>query len=417
MPFSKKSQKFMNYFLSDIDDYLQKLNKHQQRYQDMILGKIYKDIYNSDVFISSLTHRGGITRKKIMIYKSENIPKSTLMDSKYVPHNIKKHINIYSKMYLHYSCTIFSRKVNIYIILFKNDDEAQLKYCNEMVKQMLMWLRMAFLYSPAYCGKNIKILIFLTPFKKILPVSTTNILSTKHCNSAVTTSCAKNGEIVIFRREEWFKVFIHETFHALGLDFSAFSCEHLHYKIKKIFPIQSEINIYEAYTEFWAAVLNCLFCAYDLLDDKLDKQDFLLYSHFCIQFERIFSLFQLIKILNFMGISYNNLYEKTECSATARKYLYKEDTNVFAYYVIKNILLYHYTDFLDWCDKNNINTLRFDRYDNNLNKFFLFLEKKYKDPKFLVDIGNMQTFHFKTKKNGNYKNLLNTTRMTICEME
>ena len=416
MPFSKKSQNFMNYFLTDVDDYLQNLNKHQQQHQDMVLGKIYKDIYNSDIFISSLKRRRHLTRKKIMIFKAENIPSSSLMDSKYIPADIAKYIKIYSKMYLHYSCTIFSRKIDIYIILFK-DGHSQLKYCNDMVHQMLMWLRMSFLYSPSYCGKNIKILIFLTSYTKKLPTSTINILGTNNCNSAVTTSCAKNAEIVIFRREEWFKVFIHETFHALGLDFSSFPCEHLNYKIKKIFPIKSEINLYEAYAEFWATIINCLFCAYDLLDNKLDKSDFLLYSHFCIQFERIFSLFQLIKILNFMGISYKNLYEKTECSATARKYLYKEDTNVFAYYIIKNILLYHYTDFLDWCEKNNINTLRFDRYDNNLNKFFIFIDKKYKDKGFLVDIDKMQTFHRKMRKKPNYKNLLNTTRMTICEME
>ena len=99
-----------------------------------------------------------------------------------------------------------------------------------------------------------------------------------------------------------------------------------------------------------------------------------------------------------MGISYKNLYEKNECSTTARKYLYKEDTNVFAYYIIKNILLYHYTDFLDWCEKNNINTIRFDRYDNNLNKFFIFIDKKYKNKGFLDNIDKMQTFYLKTKK-------------------
>ena len=249
----------MNYFLTDVDDYLQKLNKHQQQQQDIVLGKIYKDIYNSDIFISNLKRRGYLSRKKVIILKAENIPTSNLMDSIYIPYNITQHIRIYSKMYLHYSCTIFSRKIDIYIILFKNNGKQQLKYCDEMVHQMLIWLRISFLYSPSYCGKNIKILIFLTAFKKALPTDTISILGTNNCNSAVTTSCTTNAEIVIFRSEEWFKVFIHETFHTLGLDFSSFPCEHLNYKIKKIFPIKSEINIYEAYTEFWATIIHCLF--------------------------------------------------------------------------------------------------------------------------------------------------------------
>ena len=35
-----------------------------------------------------------------------------------------------------------------------------------------------------------------------------------------------------------------------------------------------------------------------------------------------------------MGISYENLYKTEEVSFVARKYLYKEETNVFSYYII-----------------------------------------------------------------------------------
>ena len=31
------------------------------------------------------------------------------------------------------------------------------------------------------------------------------------------------SEIIIFRNEEWFKVFVHETFHLFGVDFSNMS--------------------------------------------------------------------------------------------------------------------------------------------------------------------------------------------------
>ena len=79
---------------------------------------------------------------------------------------------------------------------------------------------MAFLYSPALCGKSIKIILFDTTLKKILPQSLIDILGAEHCNSAVTTTCSQKGDIIIYRREEWFKVFIHETFHLLCLDFA-----------------------------------------------------------------------------------------------------------------------------------------------------------------------------------------------------
>ena len=183
-------------------------------------------------------------------------------------------------------------------------------YYDTMVHQMLMWLRIAFLYSPQYCGKNIKVYLYYTPFKKNIPLSLMDVLGTEHCNSAVTTSCTLDGVIVIYRKEEWFKVFVHESFHTLGLDFSTFSCRALNAKLSHLFPINSKMNAFEAYSEFWATIINCLFCAYNLLDNKVNEDDFLLYADFCIQFERIFALFQMVKILNFIGITYQHLFER-----------------------------------------------------------------------------------------------------------
>ena len=35
-------------------------------------------------------------------------------------------------------------------------------------------------------------------------------------------------------------------------------------------------------------------------------------------------------------------------------HLYEEKTNVFAYYILKTILLYNYDEFIELCDKENI---------------------------------------------------------------
>ena len=415
MFFSNLSRKNMNFFLDHIDKYIQYPTPTEQIQQDIILGKIYKDMYNSDIFVTNLIKRHQLLKKTRFIHKTKDIPSSTLLDSKYISVSIRDYIEKNSVMYLHYTCTIFNKIINIYIVLFKKIPDSNISYYDEMVSKMLIWLRIAFLYSPTYCGKDLKVILYLTHFKKELPLKTIDILGAEHCNSAVTTTCSAKGDIIIYRKEEWFKVFIHETFHALGLDFSTFSCSNIHYKLSQLFPINSEYNVYEAYAEFWATIINCLFCAYELLDDKLDEKDFLLYSDFCIQFERIFSLFQLVKILHFMGISYKDLYENSSVSQIARKYLYKEKTNVFSYYIIKNLLLYHYSSFLKWCNNNNINTLRFDKYDNNLNKFYTFIQQRYKDNEYLNDIKSMR-LHFGLKKK-NKKKIYDTMRMTLCEWE
>ena len=65
-------------------------------------------------------------------------------------------------------------------------------------------------------------------------------------------------------------------------------------KIKQIFPIESEFNIFEAYSEFWAVVLNCALISFNNAKNN-NLEDFLLYMDFCIQIEIMFSLFQINK--------------------------------------------------------------------------------------------------------------------------
>ena len=417
MHFSENSRTFMNFFLNDVDNYLKKHNPKQQRQQDIIIKKLYTDMYNSDTFIKLLMKQKRFKKQQKIIGENIKVPAPSLLTSNYVPDVIKRYIEENSKAYMHYTCRMFNRSISIYIVVFHRITMGNVILYDKMVHQMLMWLRIAFLYSSQYCVKNLKIYLYCTPFKKQIPLELMEVLGPEHCNSAVTTSCPLDGAIVVYRKEEWFKVFIHESFHTLGLDFSTFSCQKLNAKLAKLFPIKSEINAFEAYSEFWATIINCLFCAYDLLDDKLNDKDFLLYSDFCIQFERIFALFQMVKILNFMGVSYQHLFEKNEISDVARRYLYKENTNVFSYYIIKCILLYNYDAFLKWCEKNNINTLRFDRYDNNMNKFYSFIESHYNNPLFLADYRKMRTFYIKNKSNKQMARLFDTMRMTICELD
>ena len=155
-------------------------------------------------------------------------------------------------------------------------------------------------------------------------------------------ACQEKGEILIFREEEWEKVLIHETMHAMCLDFSGLDYLNLKNKMKNIFKIKSDFEISESYTESWATILNCCFISYNLLDDTNDIENFLLFTDFCIQLERMFSLFQMIKMLHFMGLRYQNLYKVDAVSSSFRKILYKEDTNVLSYYVIKTITRYDY---------------------------------------------------------------------------
>ena len=52
-----------------------------------------------------------------------------------------------------------------------------------------------------------------------------------------------------------------------------------------------------------------------------------------------------------------------------RKNLYREDTNVFSYYILTAILLNDYYGFMRWCEKNNIGFIRFNSTEKNLRDF------------------------------------------------
>jgi hypothetical protein len=123
------------------------------------------------------------------------------------------------------------------------------------VKWINTWLQVATLYAKSDCSKTVTVYLYLTDLKKVLPEKGGIALNPVNANTAFTTSCQPKTEIILYRREEWFKVFIHESFHNLGLDFAG---ENVKETLFPIFPIQSEFKLFETYTEMWAELMNII---------------------------------------------------------------------------------------------------------------------------------------------------------------
>ena len=96
---------------------------------------------------------------------------------------------------------------------------------------------------------------------------------------------------------------------------------------------------------------------------------------------------------------------------------YKENTNVFCYYIIKTILLVYYDDFLKWCNLNNTNILKFEKRGANLLRFYNFIKSKYSSDYFIKSVDKMEKIFIKKKKSVSKSSLLlnKTVRMSICE--
>jgi hypothetical protein len=313
---------------------------------------------------------------------------------------------------LNYQVQFIERNINI-IFVVKN--RVNKKKYDEYVNYMLVWLYLVSHYSNQFCFSSITIYVYHTIFLKTIPKTQIDTLDIKNINTAFTTTCPKSSEIVIFREEEWFKVFIHETMHNFALDFSDMDVSRCHNKILQLFPVNSEVNLFEAYTEFWARIMNIIFCSY--INAK-KEEDILTNIELFMQIERTYSSFQMNKVLNYMGLDYSKLYLKNKHVEKIRNEKYKENTNVLSYYILTNILLYNYQEFFIWCYENNTNSIiQFNKTQANLMKLCDFIEGHYKTRSMIQSIKccNNLLVHLKQTNNKDYNFLIENLRMTICE--
>jgi hypothetical protein len=239
-----------------------------------------------------------------------------------------------------------------------------------------------------HCSKSLSIYFYMTPFKKLLPDSKSVVLSREHINTGLTYQCVENNTICVYRREEWFKVFIHELFHAYGTDMKiSFS--------QDVFKIDEKVMVGESYVEFWAVYFNSMIIAFHLtktINSQQRNKKFSEYLAKIIRAERIFSLIQVNKILRYNGINYLDLFKKNK---------YREKTNIFAYFIIKSILLFHYSDFIHQCYKNNK-----DKYTVGNDAFIKdFINKYCKNMAYRKYLKILNVDYMKT-----------TLRMTIMEL-
>ena len=427
MKLTNKSKQFLSFFTNN--KYIHHIKNTPVT--NNILLKIYYDILNSYKYLQSIKKNDTYEYEITKIQNALEITKPKNFNYRSFPQVIREHIDDLSFSEISYSFSLFNRNIKIIFVVEDPNIELKIKTYNKYVDSIIMWLHILNLYSSKQCANELVIYFYFTSLEKKLPESNIQILDEKHVNTAFTTTCPKDSEIVIFRREEWFKVFIHETFHNFGLDFSDMNNDNCHNYLLNIFKVKSFVNSYEAYTEFWAEIINALFCSfYSLKEKDIEKggsnneKDFLSNAEFFINFERCYSFFQLVKVLDFMGLSYEDLYFNRTESRLLRETLYKEKTNVLSYYVIKTVMMNNYPSFLSWCNKNNLSLIAFKKTIANQKRFCEFIEKNYKSASMLENINNSELFleQLKKKKNNAAINskmkhfLLTNLRMTICEL-
>ena len=397
------------------------INKvHQTKRTDSIVSELYNDIYQSYKYLLNLKQKGNyynVTTKKITT--ASQISKPQNFNSNSFPDIVRSHIDELIMSEITYNFSLYGRNIKVIFMIEEDNVESELETYNGYVDAIIMWIYILNQYASKQCVNTLVVYLYFTSLEKNLPDSNILILDEINVNTAFTTTCPKDSEIVVFRKEEWFKVFIHETFHNFGLDFSDMNNDYVNNCILNIFKVNSQVNLYESYTEFWAEIMNASFCSFFSTKEKTNFDDFLSNFEIFINFERTFSFFQLVKTLNFMGLTYKDLYSTTEQSHILRENLYKEKTNVLSYYIIKTILINNYQGCLYWCKTNNFSLLQFNKTPLNQKEFCKFIEKNYKTSSMLNGIVDTQSFLKeinKKKKKINLNYVLSNLRMSICEL-
>lgn len=398
--------------LLDISKQLKDFLKHNFIDNDLFSNN-FRFSTTSHSFVSNiiklmLESQDIIKNMNIDLKQIDNIPKG--YDFNYIPNDISQVIeNAENNCYI-YSFELLNKKYQIaFICPIKNKKRDLLK----RIHKIIMWLYVANHYASKKCSQKMNIYIYFTHIKKVLPTSEKTI-NRENANTAFTTICQTITEINIYREEEWFKVLIHETFHNLGLDFSELDDKSSRNAILKIFPIHSEVKLFETYCELWAELINILFISFDSIAENNSKtiENIIKKSEKMITYEILFSLFQSVKIIHFMGLEYKDLYENSEKAKKSRTIKYKENTNVFSYYILKSLLFFKLNHFIEWCTIHNNSSLNFNKNEENVLKFCNLIRENYRDSKYLNTIDKIQNW-FKQNNKCNYE--CKTLRMSLYE--
>jgi len=310
---------------------------------------------------------------------------------------------------------------NISIIFYADSDKSfmETKWLKCMQK-IYIWLHMAGKYASSKCSRNLVIYMYLTPVKKTMPHDTSTVIDRSHANTAFTTACTGTTEIHIYREEEWFKVFIHETFHSLGLDFATMNTSGIESKINEIYGLGKHVNdirLYESYTETWAELIHtCMMVHYQMIYYKGNENSKTM-GHFAekvrdyLCYEITFSMIQCTKILRHYGLCYRDLCDASRRDAVCKKY--RESTPVFSYYVVKSLLLFFADDFIEWNMTHNHGSFDFTKTDKNVNAYIAFIDEHRTNATYCRIMSEIDTL---------YRNIMNiqstgsiTMRMTLYE--
>lgn len=305
-------------------------------------------------------------------------------NNNFFPDAIQHHVLNEPGMAITYKFSVGNRKVVLHFVEFNTRTQPSNHNpgFDAHAKRVCALMHLVSMHaSRPTCSSALSIYIYMTEFKKLFPTKKGEVIDTEHANTGMSYHCTRTNDVVVYRKEEWFKVLIHELFHAMGLSFIESDMPKgvdraMQGMLRKMYSISHPVRIYETYCEIWARILNVVFdCFVDTdanpvygTSDNGTSTEFRVFME-CVM-EGLgenarFAQHQCAKLLRYADISHDVIATPTENNRAIVAEKYRENTNVFAYYVLTHILLHSPTEFMAWCYQNN----RLTKTDNGIMQF------------------------------------------------
>jgi hypothetical protein len=294
-------------------------------------------------------------------------------DSDFFPDEIRGHIMNEPGVSITYNFRAGGRSVTLHFVEFNTQpNQLDMLQMQTHARRVCALLHLVSLHANRNtCSARLSVYIYLTDFEKRFPTQQGLPLDAEHANTGMSYHCVRTNDVIVYRREEWFKVLIHELFHAFGLSFIESDMPPgvdaaMQAMLQKMYAISHPVRIYETYCEIWARILTVLFdCFAD--DDtqsnlgtnssnaitELQLQVFMDCAMEGLEANARFARQQCAKLLRYADLSYAILATPTEENRAIVAEKYRENTNVFAYYFLTCVLLHSPDEFMGWCYKNN----------------------------------------------------------------
>ena len=198
-----------------------------------------------------------------------------------------------------------------------------------------------------------------------------------HINSAYSDVFTTTPNIVIFRREEWQKVLIHELIHAFGAGLEMHDVSMIEKHMHTAYELQIDYMPVESYAEAWGRILVTCLTAYDCckrVDSKYIENAFVL-----LDINAMYSIWSASRVLWNWELSYEDLIDKVPQAK-----VYTESTSAFAYFIGTSVLLSNWSSFIAMCAANNKPVVRFDSAYKSMLIYSTFLLATAKSDDYLL---------------------------------